>query len=161
MGVNQDEIRNGISIYKGVKRRFEYLIRTDALVYVDDYAHHPVEIDAFLGSLRVLYPTKKLTAIFQPHLYTRTRDFVDGFAESLSTADKVFLLDIYPAREKPIPGVTSEIIFERMKTKDKQMTTKESLVGLLDIDDIEVLATIGAGDIDTLVGPIKTKLSGV
>jgi len=161
MGVSPEEIENGLSEYKGVKRRFEYLIRTDALVYVDDYAHHPVEIDAFLGSLRDLYPTKKLTAIFQPHLYTRTRDFVDGFAESLSTADKVFLLDIYPAREEPIPGVTSEMIFERMRSKEKQMTTKESLVGLLDIDDIEVLATIGAGDIDTLVGPIKTKLSRV
>jgi UDP-N-acetylmuramate--alanine ligase len=161
MGVSPDEIRNGLSEYKGVKRRFEYLIRTDSLVYVDDYAHHPVEIDAFLGSLKVLYPTKKLTAIFQPHLYTRTRDFVDGFADSLSTADKVFLLDIYPAREEPIPGVTSDLIYERMKSKEKQMTTKESLVGLLDIDDIEVLATIGAGDIDTLVGPIKTKLTQV
>ena len=161
IGLVPEDIRRGLSEYKGVKRRFEYLINTERLVYVDDYAHHPVEIDAFLGSLRVLYPTKKLTAIFQPHLYTRTRDFVDGFAESLSAADKVFLLDIYPAREEPIPGVTSELIFNKMKSTEKEMTTKESLVEKLNINDLEVLATIGAGDIDTLVEPIKIKLSEV
>ena len=161
LGVDQYLVKEGLSTYQGVKRRFEYLIRNDRLVYVDDYAHHPVEISAFLGSLRALYPEKKLTAVFQPHLFTRTRDFVDGFAESLSEADKVYLLDIYPAREEPIPGITSELIFNKMQSTEKQMATKESLLDLLDANEIEVLATIGAGDIDTLVAPIKMKLEEV
>lgn len=159
LGLTEEEIKNGIESYKGVKRRFEYVIQTDKLVYVDDYAHHPVEIEAFLGSLRSLYPAKKLTAIFQPHLFSRTRDFVDGFAESLSAADEVFLLDIYPAREEPIPGVTSDIIFKRMRMKQKRLVNKEALVDNLEKNNLEVLATIGAGDIDTLVEPIKSKLS--
>jgi len=158
--ISTELIKKGLSEYKGVRRRFEYIIRTEKLVYVDDYAHHPVEIEAFLGSLKMLYPSKKLTAIFQPHLFTRTRDFVDGFAQSLSQADEVLLLDIYPAREKPIPGVTSEIIFDKVSAQ-KKMATKESLMTYLDKNELEVLATIGAGDIDTLVEPIKQKLEQV
>lgn len=154
-----EEVRQGIETYKGVKRRFEYLIRSEHIVFVDDYAHHPVEIAAFLNSLKALYPNRKITAIFQPHLYSRTRDFAEGFAESLSLADEVILLDIYPAREEPIEGVTSEMIFKDISVDRKAMCSKAELLNCLRERDLEVVATIGAGDIDQLVLPVKEYLN--
>jgi UDP-N-acetylmuramate--alanine ligase len=125
-------------------------------VYIDDYAHHPKEISAFMTSLRAIYPDKKLKVIFQPHLFTRTRDFADEFAESLSKADELVLLDIYPAREKPIAGVTSQMILERVSGPEKYLLGKEEMLqNLRENPDFEVLATVGAGDIDALVRPIK------
>ena len=158
LGASPEEVKAGIESYTGVKRRFEYILRSEQIVFVDDYAHHPTEIEAFLKSLKALYPDRKITAIFQPHLYTRTRDFMDGFAESLSLADEVILLGIYPAREAPIPGITSEVIFEKLQVSAKVSTTKSELEGLLADKDLEVVATIGAGDIDQLVSPIKQQL---
>lgn len=157
--INDDELLvNGINTYAGVKRRFEYIIKTDDLVFIDDYAHHPEEIKALLESVKALYPDKIITAVFQPHLFTRTRDFVDGFAESLSMADKVILLDIYPARELPIAGVTSEIIKEKMMIQDISTYVKDDVLAYFEDHTPEVLLTIGAGNIDTLVSPIKHKL---
>nr|WP_262896695.1 UDP-N-acetylmuramate--L-alanine ligase [Fulvivirga marina] len=156
--LSPEEVKNGIESYMGVKRRFEYLLRGQSAVLVDDYAHHPVEIEAFLKSLRALYPDRKITAIFQPHLYTRTRDFADGFAESLSLADEVILLDIYPAREEPIEGVTSEIIFKNISVDNKVQCTKQELLKYLKGIELDVVATIGAGDIDQLVLPVRDLL---
>lgn len=158
-GVTPEELRNALASFSGVKRRFEYIIKRDDLVYIDDYAHHPTELSAIIGSVKNMYPGKKVLAVFQPHLYSRTRDFVDGFAESLSMADEAILLDIYPARELPMEGVTSKIIFDKMKLDQKTLCTKEQLVDLLKTKDIEVLLTVGAGDIDTLVTPVKEMLS--
>lgn len=157
LGLSVEEVRSGIESYEGVKRRFEYVIKSEKIVFVDDYAHHPTEIESFLKSLKALYPEKKITAIFQPHLYTRTRDFVEGFAESLDLADEVILLDIYPAREEPIEGVTSQIIFDRINTK-KTLINKEQLMAHVRSSEYEVIATLGAGDIDKLVIPIKEYL---
>jgi len=157
--VPENAIRNGVKTYAGVKRRFEYIFENDNKVYIDDYAHHPTEIEAFIRSVKALYPGKKLKLIFQPHLFSRTRDFADGFAESLSRADEVVLLEIYPAREKPIPGVTSEILLEKINSSQKTLQTKEEvLLNLQSGNDWDVLATVGAGNIDTLVQPIKTIL---
>ena len=128
------------------------------MIFVDDYAHHPKEIEAFLKSMKSMYPRRKVTAIFQPHLYSRTRDFADGFAESLSLADEVVLLDIYPARELPIPGVDSNMVFRNITSASKMMCTKNGLMETLEGIDVDVLVTIGAGDIDTFVEPIKQML---
>jgi UDP-N-acetylmuramate--alanine ligase len=141
-----------------VKRRFEFVIRTEKLVYIDDYAHHPAEIEAFLKSLKSMYSGKKITVVFQPHLFTRTRDFAEGFSKSLSIADEVLLLDIYPAREEPIPGVTSDMLFKDITSPVKIRCTKKDLVKNLESMNIEILATVGAGDIDTMVKPIKEML---
>ncbi|MEM7108991.1 MAG: cyanophycin synthetase, partial [Bacteroidota bacterium] len=157
-GASPEQAKAGMESYRGVKRRFEYLIRSRKIVFVDDYAHHPTEIRMFLKSLKALYPDRRITAIFQPHLYTRTRDFMDGFADSLNLADEVILLDIYPAREEPIPGITSEVIFKKLKVLAKVLTTKKGLEALLEERDLEVVTTIGAGDIDLLVNPIKQQL---
>lgn len=154
LGLHPEVVKNGVETYKGVKRRFEYLLRSDKVIYVDDYAHHPVEIEAFLGSLRALYPERKITAIFQPHLYTRTRDFAEGFSKSLSLADEVILLDIYPAREEPIEGVTSEMILKDISATEKAICSKSDLIRLLQERELDVVATIGAGDIDQLVQPV-------
>ena len=153
LGLHPEDVKNGIETYRGVKRRFEYLLRSD-VVFVDDYAHHPVEIEAFLGSLRAMYPERKITAIFQPHLYSRTRDFAEGFAKSLSLADEVILLDIYPAREEPIEGVSADIIFKDISAGNKLRCSKAQLLEVLQERDLDVLATIGAGDIDQLVQPV-------
>lgn len=154
--VESDEaLVQGLNSYRGVKRRFEYIINSDDLVFIDDYAHHPEEIKALLESVKALYPGKKITAIFQPHLFTRTRDFVDGFADSLSMADDVILLDIYPARELPIEGVTSDIIKEKMTLKNVNRYVKDDVLAYFDQNTPEVLLTVGAGNIDTLVSPIK------
>ena len=159
LGLTPDEVRAGIESYAGVKRRFEYLLKTDKIIFVDDYAHHPTEIESFLNSLKALFPDKKVTAIFQPHLYSRTRDFAEGFSSSLDIADQVILLDIYPAREEPIEGVTSQIILDGMKCEDKVLISKDDLLKHLEQGDYEVVATIGAGDIDKLVHPVKELLN--
>ncbi len=159
LGVSPELVRSGLCSYRGVKRRFEYIMEGEDLVFIDDYAHHPTEIEAFLTSVRALYPGKHITAIFQPHLFSRTRDFAEGFAESLSLADRLLLLDIYPARELPIEGVNSSMLLENVKIEDKQLVTKEGLIQQLQSLDCEVLVTIGAGDIDKLVGDIKKILN--
>lgn len=159
LGVSDDSIKKALGSFTGVKRRFEFIIRSERLVFIDDYAHHPTEITAFLSSLRAMYPTKKITAVFQPHLYTRTRDFADGFSSSLSMADEVLLMDIYPARELPIPGVSSDMLFDKITSNVKIRCTKNDVLQTLEDMDVEVIATIGAGDIDTCVQPIKDMLS--
>jgi UDP-N-acetylmuramate--alanine ligase len=158
-GVTEQQLREALASFKGVKRRFEFIVKKPNLVYIDDYAHHPAEIEAFLKSLRAMYAGKKLTVVFQPHLFTRTRDFAEGFATSLSIADEVLMMDIYPARELPIEGVTSEIIFKNITSKVKMMVSKQELVAKLEKMNLEVLATVGAGDIDTFVKPIKELLN--
>ncbi|GHA54609.1 UDP-N-acetylmuramate--L-alanine ligase [Pontibacter akesuensis] len=153
------KIRAGVEAFTGVKRRFEFVYEGNGKVYIDDYAHHPKEIDAFMNSLRALYPSKRIKVIFQPHLFSRTKDFASEFAESLSKADELVLLDIYPAREKPIPGVTSDIILSQVNCPVKRLMRKEEVVEKLRLEpDFDVLATLGAGDIDTLVRPIKNIL---
>jgi UDP-N-acetylmuramate--alanine ligase len=158
-GVTEQQLRDALASFKGVKRRFEFIVKKPNLVYIDDYAHHPAEIEAFLKSLRAMYAGKKLTVVFQPHLFTRTRDFADGFAKSLSIADELLMMDIYPARELPIEGVTSDIIFKNVTCPVKVMASKQELVSKMENMNIEVLATVGAGDIDTFVKPIKEMLS--
>jgi len=145
--------------FRGVKRRFEFVVKGKNVTYVDDYAHHPTEIEAFLRSMKSMYPQKKLTVIFQPHLFSRTRDFAEGFSKSLSMADELLLMDIYPARELPMPGVDSDMIFKDITSKVKIRCNKADLMQKLEQCDIEVLATIGAGDIDTFVEPIKIMLN--
>jgi len=158
MGVDASSIKTALESFSGVKRRFEYQHRSKSIIYIDDYAHHPAELDACISSARELFPGKKITGIFQPHLYSRTRDLCDGFASSLSMLDKLILLDIYPAREKPIPGVDSSIILDKVDLEDKQLIAQEKLIEQLIIEDGEVLLTMGAGDIDAMVEPIKVML---
>jgi UDP-N-acetylmuramate--alanine ligase len=155
LGAKPEAIRTSLLSFKGIKRRFEFVIRTEKTVFIDDYAHHPTELRAAIGAAKQLFPNRKVTGIFQPHLYSRTRDFVDGFAAALDGLDEILLLDIYPAREKPIPGVTSEIIFERMQNANKQLVTKANLLEVLKNKELDVVMTLGAGDIDTFVQPIK------
>lgn len=158
MGVEPAAIQSALERFKGVKRRFDYVLREADITYIDDYAHHPIEIEAFLGSVKALYPKRKVTAIFQPHLYSRTRDFMDEFAQSLTLADEVLLLDIYPAREQPIEGVTSQVLLEKIGKEEKKLLDKTSLLDYIRVADVEVLVTIGAGDVDLLVQPLKTIL---
>jgi UDP-N-acetylmuramate--alanine ligase len=153
--IPDETIAKGIAEFKGVKRRFEYILKTDKIIQIDDYAHHPEEIRAFLTAVRMLYPEKHITAIFQPHLYTRTRDFASEFSQALSLADRLILLDIYPAREKPIEGVHSKMLIEKAQTTEKLLCTKENLLQIIQILDFDVVVTIGAGDIDRLVQPIR------
>ncbi len=157
LGLDEKEIREAIASYSGVKRRFEFIINQPELVFIDDYAHHPVEIKALLYSVKRLYPNRKITAIFQPHLFTRTRDFYLEFANSLSLATEVLLLDIYPAREKPIPGVSSNLIATEL-TVPFELSNEDNICELVAERQLEVVLTIGAGDIDQLVGPIKNVL---
>jgi UDP-N-acetylmuramate--alanine ligase len=157
-GVTEAQLREALASFKGVKRRFEFIIKKPNLVYIDDYAHHPAEIEAFLKSLRAMYAGKKIAVVFQPHLFSRTRDFAEGFAKSLSLADELVMMDIYPARELPMEGVTSEMIFKNVTNKVKMMSSKADLLAKLEGMNIEVLATVGAGDIDTFVKPIKEML---
>ena len=154
-GVSNEEIKNAMPTFGGVDRRFDFKIKEDNLVFLSDYAHHPAEIKQSISSIKALYPDKKVTAVFQPHLYTRTRDFYKEFAESLSLADEVILLDIYPARELPIEGVTSKLIYDNIIAgKPKSLCSKEKLLDLLEKKNIEVLITLGAGDIDNMVPQI-------
>ena len=159
LGIDEKLIREALLSFKGVKRRFEFIIKKEDLVYIDDYAHHPAEIEAFLTSLKAMYKGKKITVVFQPHLFTRTRDFAEGFSKSLSLADEVLLMDIYPAREELIPGVTSDILIKDITSPVKIRCGKTDLLQKLEALDIEVLATVGAGDIDTFVKPIKELLN--
>jgi UDP-N-acetylmuramate--alanine ligase len=159
--ISPDAIHEALGSFKGIKRRFEYIVRNDRHVYIDDYAHHPEELRAAITSVKKLYPNKKLTVIFQPHLYTRTRDFVDGFAEVLDMADELLLLDIYPARELPIEGVTSEMIISRMKLANKRICGKQECIEIVKSEMPQLLLTVGAGDIDQLVEPLKQALENV
>jgi UDP-N-acetylmuramate--alanine ligase len=148
-GVSNEEIKTGMASFRGVDRRFDFKIKTDKVVYLSDYAHHPEEIKQSILSMRALYGDKKLTGIFQPHLYTRTRDFYLEFAESLSLLDEVILTDIYPARELPIEGVSSQLIYDNLRPDiDKILCTKEEVIDILKKKEIEVLMTLGAGDIE-------------
>jgi UDP-N-acetylmuramate--alanine ligase len=158
-GVHSDEVFNALSRFKGIHRRFDYQIHRDDFIYIDDYAHHPEELKASIYSAKELFKDKKITGIFQPHLYTRTRDFADEFAKSLDLLDEIILLDIYPAREEPIAGVTSEIIYNKINTKNKVLCSKEELLRTLKNKKPEVLMTLGAGDIDELVEPIRKMYS--
>jgi len=153
-GVTPKEIKSALPKIKGVKRRFDILYRTEKTIYIDDYAHHPEEIKRFLESLKEIFPDKEITGVFQPHLYSRTKDFATDFAESLSLLDNLYLLDIYPARELPIPGVTSEIIFNKVNCKHKTMCRRDDVPSLLKNDFKDVWVTMGAGDIDILTDPI-------
>lgn len=152
------KIKNGLAAYKGVKRRFEFVFKSNSKVFIDDYAHHPEEIKAFISSVKALYPNRKLTVIFQPHLFSRTQDFSIEFASALDDADQVLLLEIYPARELPIEGVNSALILNQMKLEDKGIITKDEIIGRLENESFEVLATLGAGDIDRIVPEIETML---
>ena len=157
-GVSFDELRTGISSFSGIYRRFNVVYKSDKIVYMDDYAHHPSELKASIASIRNLYPDRKIIGIFQPHLYTRTRDFASAFAEALSQLDELILLDIYPARELPIEGVDSELILRDVKLKNKTLCSKENLLPLLKEKELDVLVTFGAGDIDKMVPMIKDQL---
>ncbi len=154
-GVTENELRKSVILFKGVRRRFDIRVNIPGLTYVDDYAHHPEEIRACIISLREYFKGRRITGIFQPHLYTRTRDHADGFAKILDTLDEVILLPIYPAREKPIPGVSSDMIYSRMKLTRKSLMEMNDIPGKLDMSKLDVLATIGAGDIDRLAEPIE------
>ena len=157
-GLDPQKIRQALATFSGVKGRFDLQVKRPGCVYIDDYAHHPEEISAALSSIRNSYPDMKLTAVFQPHLYTRTRDFAPEFAQALSKADKLILLDIYPAREEPIPGVSSEIIFKDVTCPEKVLLKRAELMDYLKKEKVELLVTLGAGDIDRFVGQIAEML---
>lgn len=158
-GATAEEIRTAMATFQGVDRRFDFKIKNDRIVLLSDYAHHPAEIRQSVTSIRTLYPDKKITAIFQPHLYTRTRDFYKEFADSLSLLDEVILLDIYPAREQPIPGITSQLIYDNLRPGiEKYLCKKEDLLDLLKNKHLEVLITLGAGDIDNYIPQISELL---
>ncbi|MBQ3595398.1 MAG: UDP-N-acetylmuramate--L-alanine ligase [Bacteroidales bacterium] len=158
LSVNLSVIREGLATFKGVQRRFDIRYKDDKVCYIDDYAHHPEEILATLKAVRNLFPDKELTLVFQPHLYTRTRDFMNEFAETLSLADRLLLMEIYPAREKAIPGITSSALLERIMCKEKQICQKEELLDVLKNIKPELIVTMGAGDIDRFVPQIETLL---
>jgi UDP-N-acetylmuramate--alanine ligase len=172
--IDDKKIKAAVAAFKGVRRRFEYVIPPKNSieggyvqpVLVDDYAHHPEELRALLKSVRSLFPQRLVTVIFQPHLFSRTRDLADGFAEALSIADRVILLPVYPAREQPVEGVTSELIFKKVEREEKQLLSKEELLAWIktfansmDKEFGEVVVMAGAGDIDTLVQPVKDALT--
>jgi UDP-N-acetylmuramate--alanine ligase len=159
MGTSEKTIRRTLDTFRGVRRRFDIHINREDVVYIDDYGHHPKELESFIRSVRALYPGRKITGIFQPHLYSRTRDFAEGFAASLSELDELILLDIYPARELPIEGVTSDIIFSKVKLSGKRQCIKMDLMNELKNIKPDVLLTMGAGDIDTFVEPIISYLN--
>ncbi len=157
-GVNSIEIKKALSTFLGVKRRFDYRLKSENIVFIDDYAHHPEELKACINSVKELYPSKKIIGIFQPHLFSRTRDFADEFAQSLDLLDETILLEIYPARELPIEGVTSSLLLGKMKSKNKSICNNAMLTELILSKSPEVLLTLGAGDIDKLVEPLENAL---
>ncbi|MDY0053259.1 MAG: UDP-N-acetylmuramate--L-alanine ligase [Bacteroidales bacterium] len=159
LGVSEDELRKGIESFSGVRRRFDIRIKTKDFVYIDDYAHHPNEIKSCIESIRDMFPGKKLTGVFQPHLFSRTRDFADEFARALEGLDEVVLLDIYPAREKPIENINSKWLLHKINKMDKYYSEEDGLLDLLDALYPEVLLTIGAGNIDRFVGKIEERFS--
>lgn len=159
-GVETQKLVEGLKSFRGVRRRFSYKIRREDLIYIDDYAHHPTEIKAASQAVHEMHGDKKIVAVFQPHLYSRTRDFMDEFATALSTFDNVILLDIYPARELPIEGVTSAKLLELLTSKEKHLVPKDELIAHLKASDAEIILTIGAGDIGEMVQDIKIALEG-
>ena len=158
-GMDGQKLRRAIGSFQGVRRRLDEHVNRPGLTYIDDYAHHPAELASAISSLRGIFPGRKITGVFQPHLYTRTRDFAADFAKSLSALDELILLDIYPAREEPIPGVTSEIIFKDVTAPRKRLIRKEELMDLLATEELDVLATFGAGNIDRFIEPITQMLN--
>ncbi|WP_421944610.1 UDP-N-acetylmuramate--L-alanine ligase [Pedobacter sp.] len=159
LGIDAEKIKKAVANFKGVKRRFEYIVNNDNQIYIDDYAHHPEELRACFDAVRQLYPEKKLTVIFQPHLFTRTRDFADEFAKVLSTADELLLLEIYPARELPIDGVNSAFLLDKINSNNKRIIEKGAVTEYIKNTKPELILTVGAGDIDTLIEPIKNILT--
>lgn len=159
LGLEKEKIIEGIESFSGVVRRFDTRIKRTDRVYIDDYAHHPDELKAFISAVKTLYPGKKITGLFQPHLYSRTRDFAEGFAESLDLLDEAWLLDIYPARELPIPGISSRLILDRMQIRQKRLVTKAEVPQLLKAEKPFIFLTMGAGDIDQLAEPVIAALS--
>ena len=157
-GLDPEAVKAAIGTFEGVKRRLEVHVNTPSLSYIDDYAHHPAELASAITSMRDIFPGRRITAIFQPHLYTRTRDFAPEFAAALSKVDKLILLDIYPAREEPIPGVTSEMIFKDVTAPEKVLIKKEELMDYLKDEPLDVLVTFGAGNIDRFIEPITEML---
>jgi len=158
LGINADLIKKAVASFKGVKRRFEYIVNSPEVIYVDDYAHHPEELRACFDAVRELYPAKKLTVIFQPHLFSRTRDFVDRFAEVLSSVDDLLLLEIYPARERPLEGIDARYLLDKIALVEKAIYSKVDVLEAIKNKRPELLVTVGAGDIDTLVQPLKKML---
>jgi UDP-N-acetylmuramate--alanine ligase len=159
LGIDQQKIADAVASFKGVKRRFEYIVNNDEQIYIDDYAHHPEELKACFDAVRQLYPNKKLTVIFQPHLFTRTRDFADEFAKVLSTADELLLLEIYPARELPIEGVNAQFLLDKISLENKMICGKDFVLQHIKNTKPELILTVGAGDIDTLIEPLKNTLN--
>ena len=158
MGISTEKIRMGLSSFLGVKRRFEYIIKENGTFFIDDYAHHPEELKACFKAVRSLYPELKLTVIFQPHLFTRTRDFADDFIKVLSTVDELLLLDIYPARELPIEGISSQMLANKIDVDKVTVCGKQEALEIIRIEKPKLLLTVGAGDIDTLIEPLKNIL---
>jgi UDP-N-acetylmuramate--alanine ligase len=157
-GVSLENIKQSLSTFSGVKRRFSYKIKTNDFVLIDDYAHHPTEISAVENSIREMYPKEKVLVIFQPHLFTRTRDFIDDFATALSKFDEVLLLDIYPAREKPIDGVNSEWLFNKIDNRQKKLTKKNNIVKDIKNSSAKVVVMLGAGDIGVMINEVTNQL---
>lgn len=159
-GIDAQKVKSAIGSFRGARRRLDERINNGRITYIDDYAHHPAELATAISSIREIFPGRKITGIFQPHLYTRTRDFAPEFAKALSGLDKLILLDIYPAREEPIPGVTSEIIFKDVTAPEKVSIRKEELMELMENEPVDVLVSFGAGNIDRYVEPLERMLSG-
>jgi UDP-N-acetylmuramate--alanine ligase len=159
LGMSELEIRNGLESFLGVKRRFEFQLRTPELIYIDDYAHHPMEIKSLVESIRMLYPDKKVTGIFQPHLFSRTKDFADGFVEELNKLDELVLMPIYPAREEPIHGISSDWLLSKLSLKNKSLKSPSEVLQHFSNYSEGVVLTIGAGDIDRIVKPLKEILT--
>ena len=157
-GVSLESIKKSLRSFKGVERRFSYKIKTEALTLIDDYAHHPTEINVVYDSIKELYPTQKNVVIFQPHLFSRTKDFIEDFAIALAQFDEILLLDIYPAREEPIEGVSSLWLFEKILNKNKKITHKNNLVKDIKNSNASIVAMLGAGDIGKMVEDVKTEL---
>ncbi len=159
LSIDWEVIKKALESFQGVKRRFEYQIKNERRVYIDDYAHHPSEIKACVGSVKQLYPNSRITGVFQPHLYSRTRDFADDFASSLESLNELLLMEIYPAREEPIEGVTSSMLLDKIQMVNKKLCQREDVIDEVLRLDPEVLLTLGAGDIDKLVAPLKNALN--
>lgn len=158
LSIPEDAIRESLKTFSGVRRRFDYQLKTDAIVFIDDYAHHPEELKACISSAKEMYPSKKITGIFQPHLFSRTRDFADEFAKSLDLLDECILMEIYPARELPIEGVDSQMLLDRMRLPNKSICQRGELLEKVKSMELDVLLTLGAGDIDLMVEPLKNEL---
>jgi UDP-N-acetylmuramate--alanine ligase len=158
-GSPTDKIVKALGTFNGIKRRFSYQIKHDKLVFIDDYAHHPTEINAVFQAVSELYPHEKVLAVFQPHLFSRTKDFADDFAKSLAQFDELILLDIYPARELPIEGVTSAWLLSKIENNNKKLVLKKDLISCVLESNAKIIVTIGAGDIGDLVNPLKERLN--